>query len=35
MMHTMGFAGSMMTLKEDEAGNQTLEKYYPPLKVLE
>ena len=35
MMHTMGLAGSMMTLKEDEEGNQTLEKYYPPLKVIE
>ena len=33
--HTMGLAGSMMTLKTDEDGNQTMEKYYPPLKVLE
>ena len=35
MMHRMGLSGSMMSLKTDEKGNQVLEKYYPPLKVLE
>ena len=31
----MGFAEHAMVLKEDENGNKTLEKYYPPLRVVE
>lgn len=34
MMHDMGMAQHMMTMKEDADGNKTLEKYYPPLKAI-
>jgi hypothetical protein len=33
-MHEMGMADAMVTIKEDEDGNKTVEKYYPPLKIL-
>ena len=31
----MGFAEHAMVMKEDAEGNKTLEKYYPPLRVVE
>lgn len=34
VMHTMGMAKGAMKFKTDEEGNQILEKYYPPLKVV-
>ena len=34
MMHNMGMAEHMMTMKEDTDGNKTLEKYYPPLRII-
>lgn len=34
MMHDMGMAQHMMTLKEDTDGNKTLQKFYPPLRAI-
>ena len=34
LMHDLGLAKHMLTIKEDENGNKTIEKYYPKLKAL-
>lgn len=34
VMYDMGLAEHMVTIKEDNSGNQVVEKYYPPLKMM-
>jgi hypothetical protein len=34
IMHNLGFAQNALFLKENEDGSQSLEKYYPPLKII-
>lgn len=34
IMHDMGMAEHAMVMKEDYEGNKTLEKYYPPLRIM-
>lgn len=35
ILHEMGLIEHAVVFKEDEQGNKTIEKYYPPLKVLQ
>lgn len=35
ILHEMGLIEHAVVVKEDEQGNKTIEKYYPPLKVLQ
>jgi len=35
ILHEMGLIEHAVVVKEDEHGNKTIEKYYPPLKVLQ